>query len=447
MIKIARGLDLPIEGEPAQTIDSGPRVQRVALLGDDYVGMKPTMAVETGDRVRLGQLLFTDKKNPGVRLTSPGSGTVVAINRGAKRRLDSVVIELDGEDEETFTSHEGKDLSALKREEVRDNLVASGLWTALRTRPFSKVPPPDSVPHSIFVTAMDTNPLAAKVDQIINEDREGFVAGLQILSRLTEGSVFVCKEPGAEIPGNTEPRVSSQEFNGPHPAGLPGTHIHFLDPVGEKKTVWHINYQDTIAVGNLFLSGRLSVERVISLAGPVVSKPRLIRTRLGADIEEIVSGELQDTGARVISGSVLSGREATGARGYLGRYHLQVSVIAEGRERELFNWMRPGFNRFSVTRVFASALQRKRKVPFTTSSEGSRRAMVPIGTFEKVMPLDILPTFLLRELIVGNTEKSRALGCLELDEEDVALSSFVCPGKYVYGPILRSVLTTIEREG
>ena len=448
MFKIRKGLDLPISGAPAQEIDTGPAVTRVALVGDDYIGMKPKMAVQVGDSVKVGQVLFEDKKTPGVRFTSPGCGKVIAVNRGAKRKFESMVIELDGDGEETFSSYSANEPGSLEREKVQELLIESGMWTVLRTRPFSKVPEPGSAPHSIFVTAMDTNPLAADPAPIINEQTEDFKNGLQILSRLTDGSVYVCKRPGADIPGDGTASVSIQEFAGPHPAGLAGTHIHFLDPVSDEKMVWSINYQDVIAIGRLFTTGRLYLERVISLAGPAVKNPRLIRTRVGAAIDELVAGELSQDQVRVISGSVLGGRKADSGYAFLGRPHLQVSVIAEGRERDFLGWALAGFNRFSVKRLYASAIFGKsRKVDFSSSAEGSRRAMVPIGSYEKVMPLDIDPPYFLRSLVAGDSEKAQELGCLELEEEDLALCAFVCPGKYNYGPMLRDVLTHIEKEG
>ncbi len=448
MYVIYKGLDLPITGEPAQEIDEAPPVSRVALVGDDYIGMKPKMAVEVGDSVKLGQLLFEDKKNPGVRFTSPGCGKVAAVNRGAKRKFESMVIELEGEAEETFASVDAAELDNLERGTVQDTLIQSGMWTVLRTRPFSKVPVPGSAPHSIFVTAMDTNPLAADPAVIIKERAEDFDHGLRVLSRLTDGTLFVCKRPDADISGDGIARVSMQEFDGPHPAGLAGTHIHFLDPVSDQKMVWTINYQDVIALGRLFTTGRLDLERVVSLAGPAAKNPRLIRTRVGADIAELVKTDLDQVNMRVISGSVLSGRKAAGGHAFLGRPHLQISAIAEGRERDFLGWALAGFNRFSIRSIYASAFVKpERKFDFSSSAEGNRRAMIPVGSYEKVMPLDIDPPYFLRSLIMGDTERAQALGCLELDEEDLALCAFVCPGKTNYGPLLRDVLTRIEQEG
>jgi len=446
-IRIKRGLNLPIAGSPRQEISDASPAGTVAILGPDYAGMKPTMAVGVGDRVKEGQLLFSDKKTLGVRYTAPGCGEVVAVNRGAKRALQSVVIRINGEDAESFAGYAEGQIAGLSAEAVKNNLIDSGLWTALRTRPFSKVPAPESTPQSIFVTAIDTNPLAADVGLIVAERPDDFTNGLKVLGRLTSGKTYLCKAAGANIPPSDLNSVVTVEFAGPHPAGLPGTHIHFLDPVSRRKTVWYVNYQDVIAIGALFTTGRLDHRRVISLAGPAAKNARLIRTRLGASTEELVAGELADGENRVVSGSVLAGRTAEGPLAFLGRYHLQISALAEGRKRELFGWMYPGLNKFSLKNVFASKLTPGKKFALTTTTNGGPRAIVPIGSYEKVMPLDIIPNFLLRALAVDDVEEAEALGCLELDEDDLALCTCVCPAKGDYGAMLRRNLTIIEKEG
>ncbi|TMN71777.1 NADH:ubiquinone reductase (Na(+)-transporting) subunit A [Pseudoalteromonas sp. S1727] len=447
MINIKKGLDLPIEGAPQQVIHDGSAVKRVAVLGEEFIGMRPTMHVRVDDQVKKGQVLFEDKKNPGVLFTAPAAGTVKEINRGAKRVLQSVVIEVNGSEQITFDSFSAEQLSSLDREKAKEVLIQSGQWTALRARPFSKVAAVDANPSSIFVTAIDTNPLAADPAVIIAENAQAFEAGLAVVSRLTDGKVFVCKQAGSQVPSSSIPQVEVHEFGGVHPAGLVGTHIHHLDPVSASKQVWHIGYQDVIAFGHLFLTGEISTERVVSLAGPRVKNPRLVKTQLGAALDDLVAGELEDGDNRVISGSVLSGAISQGPQAFLGRYHVQVSVLLEGREKELFGWIAPGTDKFSVTRTFLSHLTPSRLFKMTTSTGGSKRAMVPIGSYERVMPLDILPTLLLRDLIARDLDGAIALGALELDEEDLALCTFVCPGKYEYGSILRDCLTTIEKEG
>lgn len=446
--KIKKGLDLPITGKPEQIISEGNAPRRVAILGDDYIGMKPSMAVKVGDKVKLGQVLFVDKKMPRVRFTSPGAGRITEINRGEKRRFLSIVIYLDDVEEEVkFKAYPVKKLDGLRREEVVEQLLESGLWTALRTRPFSNVANPEQKPHSIFVTAMDTNALAPSVEHAIAGHKQSFIDGLLILSKLTDGKVYVCKSPGADIPVGDVKSVSVEEFSGPHPAGNVGTHIHFLDPVGRNKTVWHIMAQDVVAISMLFLAGELEHFRIVSIAGPSVANPRVIRTRIGASLKDVTAGELKGSRNRIISGPILSGHEASGPKAFLGRYHHQIAVLPEEDERYFLGWLRPGLNFFSVKNLFISSLFPNKKFNFNTGLNGSERAIVPIGSYEKVMPLDILPTFLLKSLWVNDLEEAEKLGCLELDEEDLALCTFVSPSKNNYGSILRRNLTLIEKEG
>ncbi|NOY58788.1 MAG: Na(+)-translocating NADH-quinone reductase subunit A [Calditrichaeota bacterium] len=446
-IHIKKGLNLPIAGEPVQQVDQGQSVNRVALLGDDYVGMKPTMMVQIGDQVKLGQLLFTDKKMPGVKFTSPGSGKVVEINRGAKRKFLSIVIELEGNDEITFDSYSEDQLNDLDRNSIKKELIESGMWPLLRARPFSKVAEPEGVPHSIFVTAMDTNPLAPSVEKILEGNENYFKNGLNVISKLTDGTVFLCKAAGTNIPTFDLNSLSVNEFSGPHPAGLVGTHIHFLDPVGRSKTVWTIGAQDVVTIGILFTAGKINVDRIVSLAGPAVKNPRLVKTRIGASLDDLTAGELKDGDNRVVSGSVLSGFKAAGETAFLGRYHQQVSVLPEGRKREFLGWLDPGVNLYSVKKVLLSSTSPHKKFNFNTALYGGKRAIVPVGSYEKVMPLDILPTFLLRALAVDDVEEAEKLGCLELDEEDLALCTYVCPSKIDHGAELRRNLTIIEKEG
>lgn len=446
MITIKKGLDIPISGAPQQTIEDGQAISTVAVLGEEYVGMRPTMHVKVGDRVKKGQLLFEDKKNPGVKFTAPAAGVIKDVLRGERRVLQAVIIELDGDEQETFTRYDSKDLASLDRAAVVSQLNDSGLWVALRTRPFSRSPKLDAEPTAIFVNAMDSNPLAADPSVVITEQQQAFVDGLKVLGTLTQGPVYVVKAAAATV-DTGDAKVQLESFAGPHPAGLVGTHIHFLQPASIAKPVWHIGYQDVIAYGKLFTTGELYTGRVVALAGPAVNKPRLVRTQLGANLRDLTRNELSAGDVRVISGSILNGHTADDAHQWLGRFHNQVSVLAEGTEKQLFGWIRPGANQHSVTRAYLGHLSPKKLFPMTTTTNGSNRSMVPIGNYERVMPLDILPTILLRDLLSGDSEQAQKLGCLELDEEDLALCSYVCPGKYEYGPVLRKMLTDIEKEG
>lgn len=443
--RIERGLKLPLSGEPVQDIKDGPEIGRVGMVADDFHGMKPTILVRAGERVKTGQPVFLDKKTAGVVHTAPASGVVEAVHRGDKRRFLSLIIRVDGSEAERFRTWNG--VQQLTGTEAQEQLIRSGLWTAFRTRPYNRVPVPGSDPHSIFVTAMDTNPLAAEPELVISQNRELFVLGMEVITRLTAGKIYLCTRNESRVPMPSDPDIVHASFEGVHPAGLPGTHIHLLDPVGPKKTVWFIGYQDVIAIGELFGMGQVRTERVVSVAGPSAKKPGLYRTRLGADLVQLVREQVQGKNVRVVSGSVLSGRRLEENCGFLGRFHLQVSLLPEGDEREFLGWQKPGADRFSVTRAFLGGWKAPKAFRFNTSLNGSHRAMVPIGNYERVMPLDILPTQLLRALLTGDTEQAQSLGALELDEEDLALCTFVCPGKSDYGQILRENLISIEKEG
>jgi len=450
-IEIKKGLDLPIKGAPDLSIVDGPAVKTCAVIGLDHIGLKPKMLVEEGQAVSLGQPLFADKRFNDVVVTAPAGGRVEAINRGARRVLESVVIEVDEDaDVVTFDQHDDGVIADLQTDQIKENLLRSGLWAGFRTRPYSKVPSPETVPSAMFVTAMDTRPLSADPAVIIADASEDFSRGVTLIAQLTEGATYVCHQAGADLPKVEGRGVRYAAFYGPHPAGLVGTHIHFLDPVHSEKTVWHIGYQDVIAIGRLFRTGRLPTERVIAVSGPAAKTPRLVRTRVGASIPDLIGDEIvanEGENVRVVSGDVLTGYTAAGSLGFLGRFDDQITLMPEGNQREPFGWIIPSVRKFATANVHLSSLFGLDEVRLSTSLQGSPRAMVPIGLYEDVIPLDILPTQLLRALLVMDTDEAQALGALELDEEDVALCSYVCMSKYEYGMALRACLDKIEAEG
>ncbi len=447
MIKIKRGLDIPLAGAPSAEIESAPATRAVALLGGDYHGMKPTMAVQVGDVVKRGDLLFTDKKCEGVRYTAPAGGRVASINRGAQRAFQSVVIEIDGDEPALFQQYSSEAARELSPETIKQQLIESGQWTALKARPFGRVADPATTPAGLFITAIDTHPHAPDPEQLIALEAEAFEVGQVLLANMVACPVYLCAAPDAQMPQAAHERLSRHDFSGPHPAGLAGTHVHFLMGASVEKIAWTIGYQDVIAMGRLFLDGALYTDRIISLAGPAVSRPRLVSSRVGADLQALVAGEQHAEEARLLSGSVLGGRAVQSDTAYLGRYHQQVSLLPEGRDRAFMGWLSLGLQKHSVMGIYLSSWLGSKPLAMSTNTNGSERAMVPVGAYEKVMPLDILPTQLLRALLVGDTETAQALGCLELDEEDLALCTYVCPGKYEYGGILRDNLTQIEKEG
>ena len=450
MIKIKKGLNIPIHGLPAGDIIDSKKSRSVAILGSDYVGMKPTMLVEEGERVKLGQALFEDKKNPGVIFTSPAGGKVEAINRGERRVLQSVVIEVDQNEEVVnFKSFSENDLSNSSSKDVRAQLIASGMWTSFRTRPYSKVPGVETSPANIFISAIDTQPLSADPENIIKLHKEDFLFGLSVIKKLEDCPIHLSLGENSELDLSKDDQLRLHSFSGPHPAGLVGTQMHFISPATLTNINWTIGYQDVIAIGQLFQTGLINVERVISLGGPQASNPCFLKTRLGACTDELTAGELTHRENRIISGSVISGREAIGPYAYLGRYHNQISVISEpnSKDRDFMNWLTPGPRKFSKIPLFLSALFPKKIFKFKALMNGSDRPIVPIGIYEEVLPQNFLPTVLLRNVVLMDTEKIQALGGLELDEEDLALCSFVCPGKYDFGSLLRAGLTKIELEG
>lgn len=456
-IDLKKGLDLPISGSPEQLIEDARPVARVALVAREYHGLKPGMSVKEGSEVAAGQILFVHRRHPEMCYTAPASGIVEAVHRGERRRLQSVVIRVEGERAEEFERWSSSDVVTRPRKAVVAQLIRSGLWPAIKTRPYGQTPDPASAPHSIFVTAADTRPLAPDPVVVIAAASAAFRTGLSVVRRLTEGKVFVCTGSGGSPPLPESGAFEHVEFSGPHPAGLAGTHIHFLDPVGRGegeghreggKVVWVIGYQDVIAFGTLFDEGVYPTSRVVSLAGPAVRRPRLLRTRVGASVSELCAGEIdEDENCRLVAGSVLEGYRADGALDFLGRFTLQITALPEHAERRTLGWLRPGFDLFSASRAVFSHLLRRRSFAMSCMQYGSPRALIPVTLYERVMPLDLLPAPLLKSLLVMDTEMAQKLGALELEEEDLALCSYVCPGKHEFGEILRANLELIEKEG
>lgn len=443
--KLRKGLELPISGGPRQEISPSPKVSTVGILGDDYIDLKPRIIVEEGDSVVAGTPVMFDKNMPDAMIVSPVAGRVRAINRGARRKLISIEIDVDADGGAPM------DFSAIGDASTREGLVqklcAAGLWTSFRTRPYSKVPQPDTVPAAIYITAMDSEPLAADPLLAIGAEEDVFAMGVAAIARLTDGTCYLCQAPGSPLPGHDAPGVEAVSFEGPHPSGLAGTHMHFLEPPTAEKTVWTIGYQDVLMIGRLLMHGTYDATCVVSLAGPVCKDPRLVVTTAGASMAALLVEDLPgELPVRMVSGSVLSGRAGAGVSGYLGRYARQVTLIEEDHKQIPMGWVRPMFAKYAVQPVLGSALARK-LYPLTTNLNGGRRAMVPIGTFETLMPQDFLPTQLLRALLVMDTDQAQALGALELDEEDLGLVGFACPAKYEYGMALRDSLTKIEKEG
>ncbi|WP_270730200.1 Na(+)-translocating NADH-quinone reductase subunit A [Shimia sp. Alg240-R146] len=440
---LRKGLTLPVTGAPGEGIHEGPAVKTVAILGSDYIGLKPRISVAEGDVIAAGAPIMAHKDSPEAVVVSPVSGRVKAINRGARRVLQSIEIDFDADAAAPVDFSSTGDITT--RDGLVARLCAAGQWGAFRTRPYSKVPAADETPTAIYVNAMDTEPLAGDPAVIIADAGDAFAKGLAAIATLSGGKTYLCHAQGAEVPSSDGVDVAT--FEGRHPAGLAGTHMHFLEPPTASKIVWTIGYQDVIAIGRLLETGTVDANRVVALCGPLCANPRLVRTLTGASMADLTAGDTTgDAPVRLISGSILSGKAGDAAEAYLGRYARQLTVIEEDYKQIPMGWIRPMPSKYSFLPVLGSAFSKK-LYPLTSNMNGGRRAMVPLGTFEELMPQDFLPTQLLRALLVMDTDEAQKLGALELDEEDLGLVGFACPAKYEYGMALRDSLTKIEREG
>lgn len=445
-IRLAKGLDLPIPGAPRPVIDQTREPGSVALLGHDQPRTRCDLRVSPGDRVRRGQVLFVDHRRPEIRYTSPAEGVVSEVRRFESRQPIGVTVDLEEKTEDAqATSFPERGLGEtidLERSEVKRVLIESGEWPSLRARPGGDVPDPDTAPDALFIRVMDTNPLAADAAVVLAGRSEDFRFGVAALARLLDGPVFVCCAPGAELSVDDLDRVRVVEFEGPHPAGLVGTHIDRLFPLRRARKVWYTGYQEALAIGHLFRTGRVEYERVIALGGPLVRDPRLLRTRRGASTEDLIRDELLPGECRVVSGSLLAGRRAATAASFLGRYHEQISVIANGgvaddRAEAGRSWLVPGLGGARRLPPW------RRPGSFSTKLHGRPHAMLPLHVFDDVVPLRIPIALLLRSLAAGDFESARRFGALDLEEEDLALCSYLCPGKLEYGELLRTTLDSL----
>ena len=437
MIKISKGLDLPISGKPDTSITDEPKISSVSLLANDFVGMKPTMLVKENDEVKVGEKLFEDKKNPGIFFTAPAGGLIKSINRGDKRKFLSIEIEIS-QNEEFINFDMGSN-----QDEIKNALINSGLWNVFRTRPFNRTPNISSSPEALFINCCDTNPLSVDPYEIINIEKDNFDQGLETIKQLFDCDIHLTYQNNNF--DNTLSGINYHQFAGPHPAGLVGTHISKIHPVNLNSTVWTANFQDIISIGYLKKNKKIKTTKIISLGGPAVFEPSLIKVRHGSNLDEITAGKIEDN-SRVISGSVLHGHESEGVMKYLGYYDSQVSVIPDEVNEIFLNWLMPGSSLHSKLNVFISSFIKPKKYIFNTSIGGGNRAIVPISSYEEVVPMDILVTQLLKSLVVSDIEMAIDLGMLELVPEDLSLCSYVCPSKYDYSSILMDNLNKLYLE-
>lgn len=407
-----RGIDIGFAGEPGQAVADVILPRNIALLGDDYPGLRPRFAVAEGDAVGAGDLLFTDRRRPELRHVAPAGGIVVEIRCGGRRSLDRLVIALDGREGRRFEVP-----APLDRPSLTKLLVESGAWQALKTRPFDDTPVPGSAPEALFVTAIDTRPLAPDSAVVIDRHRDWFAAGLGALPLLANGPVHLCHAAKASVP--TVEGVKPAAFSGPHPAGLAGTHIQYLHPVGHGGTVWHIGYQDVIAIGHLLTTGRIWTRRVVALAGDGVRKPCLIETVPGAELRAVCADELIGAPVRLLSGSPLDGRPEH----HLARGHIQVTATTQPE-----------------TGLSASGFAARLRAWLTMGGT----AIIPNAAHEPAAPPGILPIPFLRAISVGDSETARRLGALAFGADDMALLSYVDGGRTDFGALLLRTLDDLR---
>jgi Na+-transporting NADH:ubiquinone oxidoreductase subunit A len=447
VIKIKKGLDIKMIGQAEKIYVKAPRAKTYAIKPVDWHGLTPKIIPKLCDVVKVGTPIFFDKYHPEVKFTSPVSGILLSINRGERRRIIEVVIEDDGKNTaETFLKGEP---SSFKREQIVENLLESGLWPAIRQRPYTVIAKPEQHPKSIFISAFDTAPLAPDLDFVLKDMEEDFQWGVNVLKQLTEGKIYLNLDgryPSVRTLSATK-GVEINRFKGPHPAGNVGIQISKLDPINKGEVVWVVQPQDVVAIGRLFKTGKYDPSVVVALTGSRVEKPQYYKTIRGTAVATLLEKQLKEGENRVISGNVLNGRQIDGEKGYVGFFDSQVTVIPEGNQYEFFGWMKPGFNKKSLSRSFASTwLLPNKHFDLDTNIHGGERAFVMTGEYEKVLPMDIYPVQLLKSILANDIDKMERLGIYELDEEDLALCEFVCTSKTPVTKILRDGLKSMRKE-
>ncbi|MCA9401830.1 MAG: Na(+)-translocating NADH-quinone reductase subunit A, partial [Candidatus Omnitrophica bacterium] len=444
---ITKGKNIALTGSPEKIIKDGLLPKKIAIQPPDFKGVKAKVVVKPGDSVEVGSELFNAKNIEGVKVVSPVSGKVLDVRRGEKRVLLEIVVETDGrQSAKSFPKFSKEQISGLDRDTVKKQLLDGGVWPAIRQRPFSKVASPEESPKSIFVRAINTDPLAADIDFILQSREEEFQIGLAILSKLTDGDVHVCVQDGASSIALTSMKnVQMHQFSGPHPAGNVGTHIHYVDPINKGDLVWYVEAQDVIRMARLFLDGAYFTEQIVAVGGEGAVEKKYFKTIIGAPLADLLPGANLD-GMRCLSGSVLTGKNV-GVKGYLCFYDSQVTVIPECNKREFLGWLLPGAKKYTFTKTFLSSFLPSKAYSLNTDENGGHRAIVMNNFYDKYVSLDVLTYFLLKAVIAKDIEESERLGILECAAEDFALATFACPSKVDIGGIIQGGLDLIEKEG
>lgn len=448
-IKLKKGFDIRLAGRAEKNIVDSAQPETFAIKPADFIGIKrPKVIVNVGDSVKAGTPILFDKKQEKVIYTAPVSGEVIEVKRGERRKLLEIKILADKQIEfEKFPQLSNTEISGLKREEAVDALLKSGAWPYIIQRPFGIVADPDDAPKAIFISAFDTHPLSPDYDFMFKDDAAAFQAGIEILKKLTEGKVHVNANDSQKASSflSQAKGIEINYFSGPHPAGNVGVQIHHLDPINKGDIAWTVNPFGVVLIGRLFLEGRYNTSKLVAVTGSEIKKPQYYKTYAGACINKFVENNTKQGHVRYISGNVLTGEKISND-GYIGFYHHMVTVIPEGDYYELLGWMKPSANRISFHRALGlfSFLNPKKERVLDTNTRGEPRAFVQTGVFEKVMPMDIYPTFLIKAILAEDYDNMEALGIYEVVEEDLALCEFIDVSKHDVQAIVREGLELIQ---
>jgi len=443
-IKINKGHDIQLSGVPNNNIANIKQSKTLAILPMDFLGVKPKLLVEEGDEVKTGSPLFFNKLRPVVKWASPGTGKIKKIEYGPRRVIKKIELLLS--DKQEYVEHKkykNSDIIGLDRQQAITSILEANIFPIFRQRPFNTIPNPEIPPRDIFVSGVDTSPLGVNIELVVENENENFQAGVDVLNRLTNGKVYLTTKPESVL--SSIQNVELNTISGPHPAGNVGIQIHHIAHLKPSEIIWTINPQDVIALGKLFLKGLYDPTKVITLGGSNVNNPGHFRVVQGSKISSIIGDKLNKNNYRIVSGDVLTGRTSS-LEDYLSYYDYTVSVISDDIKREFIGMLNPGSSssRYSLTPVFLSFS--KILFPFTTSQNGNHRAVVPMNSWERVLPMDILPNELYRSILAEDIEEMENLGLIECDDEDFALCSFACPSKTDVGGVIRKGLDMLQAE-
>ena len=446
VIKLKKGLDILLEGEAKRELTRLPLVHAYALKPEDFPGVTPKLLVRVDDEVKVGTPLFFDKYRPQILFTSPVSGKVSAIVRGEKRKILEVVI--TPEADQVYETFDVPAIEATDREQIKSLMLKAGLWPMIIQRPFGIVANPQDTPKSIFVSGFDSAPLAPDMNFVLENEAENLETGFALLGKLTDGKVYLGLKNGTSGVLNQVKNAEIRLFEGPHPAGNVGVQIHHIDPINKGDVVWTVDVQHVAMIGRFFRTGRVDMSKIVALTGSETAQPRYFSVITGLPINSIVrQKELrsQTEKVRIISGNVLTGRRVE-PEGYLGFYSNQVTVIPEGDTYEFLGWGMPRLNKFSVSRSYFSWLSPKKHYRLDTNMNGGVRAYVVTGLYDKYLPMDIYPLYLLKAILAGDIDKMENLGIYEVIEEDFALCEFVDPSKTEMQAIIRQGIDLMIKE-